>query len=124
MPNEKKPPPRKPELSDDDVDRLVYEALCREGKFVPQSPDEVAAAEAAIDETKVELPALLRDPLAILKRKGPTRSVLRPPPPVDVSAVENMSCAARNGGEISSEVEKVMDEDEEAAGQEPENGAK
>ena len=124
MATDKKPTQRKAELSDDDADRLVYEALCREGKFVPQSPEEVAAAEAAIDEPVVELPASLRDPLSILKSKSQTRSVLRPPSPIDVSAVENMSCAARNGGEISPEVEKVMDEDEEAAGQEPEHGAK
>lgn len=51
MPNGKNPIQRKPELSDDDLDRLVYEALCRGGKFVPQSPGEVAAAEAAVDET-------------------------------------------------------------------------
>src|SRR5260221_234960 len=99
MATDKKHTDKKPELSDDDVDRLLYEALRREGKFVPQSPEEVAEAEAVTDEKAVELPASLRDPLAILKWKRPTRSVLRPPPRVDASAVENMSCAARNGGE-------------------------
>ncbi|MBN9120568.1 MAG: alpha-2-macroglobulin, partial [Planctomycetes bacterium] len=40
----------------------------RDGRFVPQSPDEVARAEADIDESAVELPPGLRDPLAILSR--------------------------------------------------------
>lgn len=124
MATDKKTTPQKAELSDDDVARLVYEALCREGKFVPQSPQDVAEAETTLDESAVELPASLRDPLAILKSTRPTWNVLRPPPPVDVSVVENLSCAARNGGEISPEVERAMDEDEEAADQEPENGTK
>ena len=121
MAGDKKHTRRKAKLSDDDADGLIYEALCRDGKFVPQFPEEVAEAEAAIDESIVELPTALRDPLSVLNRKAPTRSALRPPPAVDVSAVENMSCAARHGGEISPETEKVMDEDEEAA--ERENGS-
>lgn len=124
MAADKKPAPQKATLSEDDLDRLVYESLCSEGKFVPQSPDEVAEAEAALDESAVELPASLRDPLAILKAKRPAWSVIRPVPLDDVSAVENLSCAARNGGELSPEVKAAMDEDEIAADQEPENGAK
>jgi hypothetical protein len=124
MATDKKNAPQKAELSDDEIDRLVYEAMCRAGKFVPQTPEEVAEVEAKLNESAVELPASLRDPLAILKAKRPSRSVLRQPPQVDVSAIENMSCAARNGGEISPEVEKVMDEDEQTADRESENDAK
>ncbi len=57
-------PPR--ELTDDDAERAAYDALRRDGRFVPQSPEEVAAAEAEIDEPAVQLPPALRDPLALL----------------------------------------------------------
>src|SRR5215213_5824803 len=67
MSPDKRPEPDR-RLPDDEADRLTYEAMRRDGKFVPQSPEEVARAEAEIDEAAVELPPGLRDPLAILNR--------------------------------------------------------
>ena len=55
-------------MSDDELEGLVYEAFRRAGTFVPQTPEEVEAAEAEMDEPAVELPPSLRDPMAILKR--------------------------------------------------------
>jgi hypothetical protein len=115
MSTEKQPETPKKDLTDNDAERLIYEAFCAQGAFVPQTPEEVARAEAEFDEDSVELPASLRDPLAILKGKPAPRSVPRPSPYVDQSAVENLACAARNGGEIPPDVEKKMDQDEEAA---------
>ena len=54
MATDKKNAPQKAELSDDEIDRLVYEAMCRAGKFVPQTPEEVAEAEAKLNESAVE----------------------------------------------------------------------
>jgi hypothetical protein len=124
MSNEKQPKKSKQELSDTDADRLVYEAFCVGGAFVPQTPEEVARAEGELDEEKVELPASLRDPLAILRRKNAPRTQPRRAPHVDQSAADNMACAARNGGEIPPEVEAAMDRDEADAEGEPDNGAK
>src|SRR5436190_1859031 len=50
-----KPPEPDRGLPDDEADRLTYEAMRRDGRFVPQSPDEVAKAEAEIDEAAVAL---------------------------------------------------------------------
>ncbi len=124
MSTEKQPVKPKQELTDNDADRLIYESFCVEGAFVPQTPEEVARAEASFDEDLVELPVSLRDPLAILKGMSSPRKAARPSPHVDESAVDNLACAARNGGEIPPEVEKVMDQDEEATEQEHENGEK
>src|SRR5438132_1482814 len=109
MSTEKQPSKPKKELTDNDADRLIYEAFCVEGAFVPQTPEEVARAEEFFHEDSVELPAILRDPLAILKSKSAPRSEPRRSPYVDQSAVENLACAARKGGEISPEVEEAMD---------------
>src|SRR4051794_31090776 len=65
-------PEPKRELTDDDADRLTYEALRRDGKFVPQTPEEVAKAEAEVDEAVTELPPGLCDPLAVLNGAPPT----------------------------------------------------
>src|SRR5262245_32304654 len=77
--------PAKPEPgpTDDELDRLVYEALRRDGPFVPQSPEEVAGAESEIDEAAVELPPGLRDPLALLgvQTAHPQGAAAPPVPP-------------------------------------------
>jgi|SRR5579883_1320989 len=124
MSTEKQPPKPKRELSDDDADRLIYEAFCVGGAFVPQTPEEVARAEADFDEESVELPDSLRDPLSILKRKNAPRTEPRRSPHIDQSAVDSLACAARNGGDVSLDVEAAMNKDEEDAEGEPENDAK
>ena len=78
-----KPSDPKRELTDDDADRLTYEALQRNRRFVPQTPEEVAAAEAEINESAVELPPGLRDPLTVLTSAETLaqRALRRPHPP-------------------------------------------
>lgn len=124
MSTDKQPPKPKQELNDDDADRLIYEAFCANGAFVPQTPEEVARAEADFDEESVELPDSLRDPLAILKRQNAPRAEPKRSPHIDQSAVDNLACAARNGGDVSPDVEAAMNKDEEDTEGEPENGAK
>ena len=63
------------------MDRLVYETLRLEGRFVPQSPEEVARAEAEINEAAAVLPPGLRDPLALLNSQIPLQGAIPPQPP-------------------------------------------
>src|SRR5262245_8305041 len=87
MSTEKPPePPREP--SDNEADRLTYEVMRSDGKFVPQSPEEVARAEAEIDESAVALPPGLRDPLAILTRAPAPDGADQTSPPVTEQAPE------------------------------------
>src|SRR5438067_11533259 len=83
-----KPPEPDRGLPDDEADRLTYEAMRRDGRFVPQSPDEVAKAEAEIDEAAVALPPGLRDPLAILNRTSAENANQSPAPAADHVPVE------------------------------------
>ncbi len=125
MPTQKPKPKAAPELSEKDAECLIYEALKREGKFLPQTPAEVAVAEAELGDAEVELPPALRDPLALLARKSPSAAPLRTVMP-DASAVENMACAAKNGSDIPPDVLAQMDADEAQADidKEPEDGKK
>ena len=52
-------------MSDNEIERLIYLAFRQAGAFMPQTVAEVAAAEAELDETTIELPATLRCPLAM-----------------------------------------------------------
>jgi hypothetical protein len=113
----KNPKKDAPELTELEADALVYEAFRRSGAFLPQTPEEVQAAEAEIDEERIELPLSLRDPMAILDKKAKPAVVLPFPkrPAVDAEAVSNMACAARNGSDISPEVLSQMEVDEQEA---------
>jgi hypothetical protein len=102
-------------VSDAQVDRLIYEALRADGKFVPQTPEEVAAAEAELNEAAVELPAGLRNPYAVLGGTFLTEPATGPAL-VDGSVAENLGCAARLGKSITPDILAQMDRDEEAAG--------
>ena len=75
------PPTPDREPTDDEADRLIGEALRRAGRFVPQSPEEVAGAEAELDEAAVELPPGLRGPLALLGGETPGRGSQATPLP-------------------------------------------
>jgi hypothetical protein len=104
-----------PELRESEAERLVYEAFKQGGNFLPQTVEEVEAAEAELAGKPVELPPHLRDPLAILKRKAKPRAVPHKPVSTDTTAAENMACAARNGSEIPPDVLAQMDADEARA---------
>lgn len=117
MANTKKNTTDGPELSDQEAEKLVYEAFKRSGAFVPQTTEQVLAAEAELDEARIELPQSLQDPMAILKRTVkpvvvhtfPVRAV------TDATAIENLACAAKHGSVISPEVLQQMEADEQNA---------
>jgi hypothetical protein len=106
-----------PELTEHEAEGLVFEAFKRSGAFLPQTPEEVAAAETEMEEARIELPLSLRDPMAILKKAVRSTVVLPFPnrPAVDPEAVENMACAAKHGSDIPPEVLARMEADEQDA---------
>lgn len=114
----KSPKKGAPELTEHEAESLVYEAFRQSGAFLPQMPEEVQAAEAEMDEERIELPLSLRDPMAILDKKAVKTAVVLPfpnRPAVDAEAVENMACAAKHGSDIPPEVLARMEADEQDA---------
>ena len=112
MSNQKKKSKDGPELNERDAECLTYQAFKHAKEFLPQTPEEVKAAEAEFDEERVELPQSLRDPLAVLDRKAKTCVVLRFPAQPDLAAAENLACAAKNGKDIPPDVLAQMELDE------------
>src|SRR5690349_20788727 len=102
------------DLSDAEAERLLYEMMLQSGWLIPQTPADVERAEKEM-QMPAELPQSLRDPLAVLDGRTPVR--LAPPPSVaaDLTAAENMACAARHGGEIPPEVRAKMEQDRKQA---------
>ena len=107
--------PKNNHLSDDAdaaVEKLLYEHYRRTGKIIPQTPDEVARAEAEDQVSPTKLPERLRNP--DLFGQAPCKTGSRPLrfPSVGANpAVENLARAAREGGTISPEVEARMERD-------------
>ena len=102
-----------PDLKLGDIEKLTYEAMRYYGLIPPMTLDEVARVEAEFDD--IELPASLRDPNEILSRLDndavdqPHSTI--PVDTINVDAVRNLARAAREGGDISPEVEQRMRED-------------
>ena len=83
---------------------------------MPQTPEEVAAAESEIVEAEIELPHSLRDPLAMLElAKNRTTVAMLPRAVVNGADADVFACAARNGNGISPEILQRMAEDEARA---------
>ncbi len=68
--NGESPKKNPPELTEHEAETLVYEAFRRSGALLPQTLEEVEAAEAEMDEERIELPLSLRDPMAILDKRA------------------------------------------------------
>src|SRR5258708_2435098 len=81
----------KRELTDNEAERLAYEAMRRDGKFAPQAPDEVAKAEAETNEAATALPPALQNPQAVLT--GSATSPNAPQAPTPAPALSEPSTA-------------------------------
>jgi hypothetical protein len=115
MTNEQQP--RNPHAEDaDGMSRELAAALRALGWAMPRTAAEVAAVEARLASEQVELPESLRDADALLQRR-PGRVVPFRPREADAheAARENLARAARDGAEISPEIEERMREDREQA---------
>ena len=98
--------------NNNDIERAVFDAMRHVGWILPQSADDVLRAERELAEHPVSLPAELANPYAILDRPD------RPIPVAsgmealrDAATEQNLSQAAREGGEIPPEVKEQMDRD-------------
>lgn len=93
------------------VEAVLHRVLRATGRIVPQTEEEVAQAEALVDEDSIELPEKLRTP--------PTAPSARPRTPAggmttklpSTPARESLSRAARNGAKIPTEVLERMRQD-------------
>lgn len=110
-------------MADEQVERLVYDALRLSGHLPPTTVEEVARLEAEVGEYPTSLPGSLGDPLALLRKRS-TASVPKVIPfPPRTNAQENLARAARDGGEIAPDVEGTMKQDRDAAEGDLENEA-
>lgn len=95
----------------------VRRAMIEKGWLIPVTPEEVLIAESALLGEETSPPPSLDDAFAVLN--GPSRQPTLPDPPIslplDKSIAENLARAAREGKEISADIEAKMRADREAA---------
>jgi hypothetical protein len=103
----------------EDEEQIQFEQdLCRAlrlgGLLLPETEEEVRAAEA--ENLSEALPLELRDPHTVLKRvRGRRHKVVSIGETASHEIEENLARAAREGGKIPPDVERVMQRDREAA---------
>ena len=113
-------------LSDsfDDLEKELFEALKRFGWTIPQTEREVEKAEEEIERNLVTLPNSLRDPSKLLdKLHNPSQPLTHRSSLTDSTTMEQLARAAREGGEITPEVEERMRHDRKAAEEKKQNGS-
>ncbi len=103
-------------LTDAQVECLLYDALRLSGELLPTTEEEIAQLEGHYDSS-VSLPDSLKDARPIFRRQLSPASPQPTTCPVTVDGAirENLARAAREGGQISPEVEERMRLDREAA---------
>ena len=96
----------------------LHEGIRSLGWLLPETEDEVRAADEEDDGDSLELPPELRDPFAALTRDYSIRPRRRQaePPMVDRTYRQELRRAAREGtGQITAEIEERMRRDRLAA---------
>jgi len=98
------------------LDREVLQAMRAEGWLVPEAVQEVLEAERTLADAGISRNSSVERPRDLLRTANKVRSI-RPSHPVTSSSgiSDNLARAAREGGEISSEVEERMRRDRDAA---------
>jgi hypothetical protein len=94
----------------------LYDAMRRKAWLLPQTEEEVIAAEQELEQHPVELPLELRDPMAVLRGEQRHNNLLA----LDADQheeSEELARAARGGKPLSPEIERLMQEDRDAAEQ-------
>ncbi len=102
-----------PELSTQDLEQITFDAMRHCGMAPPMTIEEVSAIEAELPNVK--LPFGPSDPRELLKRldsrSDDEAATILAFPKVDTESVNNLARAARQGGELSEEIEQRMAED-------------
>lgn len=105
------------------VDDLLDTILRQKGLTIPTTPDEVALAEAEIDEENVHLPESLQNPLAFLHKERQSNLLhFSQPQQGNDEFREELARVARDGGEISEEIADRMRRDRLEAERNVRNG--
>ncbi len=107
------------DLGDSPVEKVVHQLLRRLGELLPETAEDVAASEKRFKGDPNGLPESLRDPEVVLRRKVELK--LSQPeargPAIDISVVNGLRAAARNGAISPEEIERRiaadLDDDDE-----------
>ena len=107
--------PRDPKRKGSSLTRLVSDALRARKLTLPETEDEIAAAEAEIADDTEPLPPALQNRWGFLDANA--RLKLRAPasPPADEKVERELARAARAGGALTEEVLERMRKDRAAA---------
>ena len=89
---------------------MLHNVLRASGRIVPQTEDEVAQAEAVIDESSVNLPDRLNTPPKGFSNRRESNVTDTSSAP-DTPATEGLARAARKGADIPPDILKRMKED-------------
>jgi hypothetical protein len=100
---------------DQELHRLVHWALEQDGSLIPISPEAVARVEAELESEEIDLPDTLSTFEKALERASENRRSKCLPLKLTNNVEENLARAARDGGEISPEVETRMRSDRATA---------
>lgn len=104
--------------------KLIHAALGEQGLNLPETADEIARAEEELAVSPPKLPVRLQDPMGFLAPR-PAQRLIPPARPLPVSDVESdLARAAREGGDISTEVEAKMRADRLRAEADAKSGKK
>lgn len=100
------------------LEQLIFEAMKVKGWVLPETEEEVRAAESNHSEKWEELPPHLVDPYAVLRRARERQTTVVPLAPPESREVEdNLARAAREGRPISADIEQKMKVDRQVAEQ-------
>ena len=106
------------------AESAVHRLLCKLGKLLPETADDVKRAEAELVGEPVEVPAELMDPDVVFDGSisvSLPASRASSPAVADAEMLEGFSAAARAGRGLSSEVKEKMEQDWERARREGES---
>ena len=102
-----------PELTMHDLEQVTFDAMRHCGMAPPMTIEEIAAIEAELPNIK--LPFRPSDPRELLKRLGTGSSdesaAVLPFPKAETESVRNLARAARDGGDLTADVEQRMADD-------------
>jgi hypothetical protein len=101
-----------------DIEGLTHDALRALGWLVPQSLADVERAEQEMLANPLPLPEVLADPYQVFENlEQSRRPVLKLQVPSTPAVEDALARVAREGGQISPEVEEQMQRDRRAAEQ-------
>jgi hypothetical protein len=100
--------------SSKDIEIAFYNALKKYGYLFPETPEELECLKIRLSNKNIEIPQELDNPMEIIKR-----GYIELKDSFDIEnnniVEENLAQAAREGKEITPEVQSEMDKDREAA---------